>query len=103
MPPAAGEDGVKEGTGPAMSPEQIEEFFLATIERLTSQEEREAIKTKVTKETRIPAILIQIQHDQLGKMGVGQEEGQDALNRYSRIIAAADEEARRKMETFTHT
>lgn len=58
---------------------------------------------QVTVENRIPAILITIQHDQLSKMGVTKENGQEALNRYARTTAAQGEEAHKKMEDFTHT
>lgn len=57
---------------------------------------------QVTKEARIPGLLIKIQHNQLESMGVSKEAGQDALNRYARITAARDEAARQKMDDFTH-
>lgn len=51
MAAAAGADeggeGEDESSPPAMTPEQIEEFFRNTMERLTSPEEREIIKSKV--------------------------------------------------------
>ena len=100
--PAVGGEAAEEATASAMSSEQVEEFFRSTIERLASPEEREEIKAKVTAETRIPAILIQIQHDELEKMGVSREQGQEALNRYSRMVATADDDARRKIDEFTH-
>lgn len=43
-------DGDKDEEGPSrpsMTPEQVEEFFRSTMERLTSPEEREDIKSKV--------------------------------------------------------
>ena len=52
---------------------------------------------------RIPSLLIKIQHDQLDKMGVSKEDGQEALNRYARTTAVQDEASHRKMEDFTHT
>ncbi|CAM9774627.1 unnamed protein product [Pylaiella littoralis] len=110
IPPAPVErfgDGDEDEDGPPPPPpmtvEQVEEFFLSTVERLTSPEEREDIKSKVTVERRIPAILISIQHDQLERMGVSKEGGQAALDRYMRETAATDEDAHQRMEDFTHT
>ena len=57
----------------------------------------------MTEDVRIPSLLIKIQHDQLDKMGVSKEDGQEALNRYARTTAVQDEASHRKMEDFTHT
>lgn len=61
------------------------------------------VPQQVTKEVRIPALLINIQHDQLAKMGVSKEDGQNALNAYTRTTAAHDAAAHKRMEDFTHT
>eukprot|EP00752_Nemacystus_decipiens_P010456 g9315.t1 len=87
----------------SMTPEQVEEFFQRTIARLTAPEEREAIKSKVTVDTRIPALLINIQHDELERMGVGKEDGQNALNRHTREHAVHDKAAHQRVQEFTHT
>ncbi|CAM9583969.1 unnamed protein product [Scytosiphon promiscuus] len=92
-----------EASPPAMTAEQVEEFFRNTMARLTSSEEREEIKSKVTTDVRIPALLINIQHDQLAKMGVSKEDGQNALNAYTRTTAAHNAAAHKRMEDFTHT
>ena len=51
----------------------------------------------------IPAILINIQHDELERMGVSKEDGQNALNRYTREVASKDKAAHRRVDEFTHT
>ncbi|CBN75032.1 conserved unknown protein [Ectocarpus siliculosus] len=104
-PAAAGGKGGDEGEAspPLMTPEQVEEFFKSTMARLTSPEEREDIKSKVTVDVRIPALLIKIQHEELEKMGVSKKDGQQALNGYTRTTAAGDKEAHQRVEDFTHT
>ena len=57
----------------------------------------------MTVDTRIPALLINIQHDELEQMGVVKEDGQNALNRYTREQAAGDKVAHQRVEDFTHT
>eukprot|EP00903_Cladosiphon_okamuranus_P011645 g10953.t1 len=92
----------EEPSPPLMTPDQVEEFFQNTIARLTSPEEREVIKSKVTVDMRIPALLIEIQHEELERMGVGKEDGQNALNRYTRETAIQDKAAHQRVEDFTH-
>lgn len=58
---------------------------------------------QVTVDTRIPALLIKIQHEELERMGVGKEEGQNALNRFTRETATRDKSAHQRVEDFTHT
>lgn len=58
---------------------------------------------KVTVDVRIPALLIKIQHEELENMGVSKEDGQQALNGYTRTTAAGDKEAHQRVEDFTHT
>lgn len=60
-------------------------------------------RRQVTVDTRIPAILINIQHEQLERMGVSKQDGQNALNRYTRETATKDKAAHQRVDEFTHT
>ena len=52
---------------------------------------------------RIPALLIKIQHEELERMGVSSEDGQKALNRYTKLVASKDKDAYQRVDDFTHT
>lgn len=59
---------------------------------------------QVTVDVRIPALLIKIQHEELERMGVRKEDGQEALNRYTKLVTAVnDEAAHQRVDDFTHT
>ncbi len=58
---------------------------------------------QVAVDVRIPALLIKIQHEELERMGVSKEDGQEALNRYTKLVASQDEAAHQRVDDFTHT
>lgn len=57
--------------------------------------------TQVTAEKRIPALLIDVQNEQLEAMDIEKLAGKAALNRYARTTAMQDKEAHERMDAFT--